>query len=175
MKFSNLLPSINFKQYMIMKYPEFFQTVRELKMTISDSFLPLYISILELCLRNLPPETVIKKCVVRPNLTTWDMTDVSYFILVGMYKWQNFTYMNTRSVTLGFFNDKLDPVNSIRFDKYELTEINFSGDTFNPYQQNSPCYHVKDTSTGQSLSIEQIPLANFQQVLNTIWEAENKE
>ena len=23
-----------------------------------------------------------------------------------MYKWQNFTYMNTRSVTLGFFNDK---------------------------------------------------------------------
>ena len=41
MKFSNLLPSINFKQYMIMKYPEFFQTVRELKMTISDSFLPL--------------------------------------------------------------------------------------------------------------------------------------
>ena len=41
MKFSNLPPSINFKQYMIMKYPEFFQTVRELKMTISDSFLPL--------------------------------------------------------------------------------------------------------------------------------------
>ena len=110
-------PSINFKQYMIMKYPEFFQTVRELKMTISDSFLPLcyciYIS------------KDLKKCVVRSNLTTWDMTDVSYFILVGMYKWQNFTYMNTRSVTLGFFNDKLDPVNSIRFDKYELTEINF--------------------------------------------------
>ena len=95
--------------------------------------------------------------------------------LVGMYKWQNFTYMNTRSVTLGFFNDKLDPVNSIRFDKYELTEINFSGDTFNPYQQNSPCYHVKDTRAEQSLSIEHIPLANFQQVLNTIWEAENKE
>lgn len=37
-----------------------------------------------------------------------------------------------------FFNDKLDPVNSMRFDKHELTEINFSGDTFNPYQQNSP-------------------------------------
>ena len=167
MKFSNLSPSINFKQYMIMKYPEFFQTVRELKMTISDSFLPLcyciYIS------------KDLKKCVVRSNLTTWDMTDVSYFILVGMYKWQNFTYMNTRSVTLGFFNDKLDPVNSIRFDKYELTEINFSGDTFNPYQQNSPCYHVKDTSAGQSLSIEHIPLANFQQVLNIIWEAESKK
>lgn len=74
MKFSNLPPSINFKQYMIMKYPEFFQTVRELKMTISDSFLPLcyciYIS------------KDLKKCVVRSNLTTWDMTDVSYFILV---------------------------------------------------------------------------------------------
>ena len=85
-----------------------------------------------------------------------------------MYKWQNFTYMNTRSVTLGFFNDKLDPVNSIRFDKYELTEINFNGDTFNPYQQN-------DTRAEQSLSIEHIPLANFQQVLNTIWEAESKK
>ena len=81
-----------------------------------------------------------------------------------MYKWQNFTYMNTRSVTLGFFNDK-----------YELTEINFNGDTFNPYQQNSPCYHVKDTRAEQSLSIEHIPLANFQQVLNTIWEAESKK
>ena len=92
-----------------------------------------------------------------------------------MYKWQNFTYMNTRSVTLGFFNDKLDPVNSIRFDKYELTEINFNGDTFNPYQQNSTCYHVKDTRAEQSLSIEHIPLANFQQVLNTIWEAESKK
>ena len=80
-----------------MKYPEFFQTVRELKMTISDSFLPLYYCIYI--------SKDLKKCVVRSNLTTWDMTDVSYFILVGIYKWLNFTYMNTRSVTLGFFND----------------------------------------------------------------------
>lgn len=130
MKFSNLLPSINFKQYIIMKYPEFFQSLRELRMTISDSFLPqcycIYLS------KNL------KTCVVKWGLSMWDMTDVSCFIVVGIYKWQNFSYMNTRSVTLGFFNDKLDPVNSMRFNKHKLTETNFSGDTFNPYQQNSP-------------------------------------
>ena len=97
---------------MIMKYSEFFQTVRELKMTISDSFLPLcyciYIS------------KDLKKCVVKSNLTTWDMTDVSYFILVGMYKWQNFTYINSNWVLLGIFNDKLEPINSIKFKKIEF-------------------------------------------------------
>ena len=92
-----------------------------------------------------------------------------------MYKWQNFTYMNTRSVTLGFFNDKLDPVNSIRFDKYELTEINFNGDTFNPYQQNSPCYHVKDTRAEQSLSIEHIATVIIKPFQNTIWKPESKK
>ena len=91
-----------------MKYPEFFQSIRELRMTISDSFLPqcycIYLS------KNL------KTCAVKWGLSMWDMTDVSCFIVVGIYKWQNFTY--TKSVLLGFFNDKLEPVNTIRFQKY---------------------------------------------------------
>lgn len=154
---------------MIMKYPEFFQSIRELRMTISDSFLPqcycIYLS------KNL------KTCAVKWGLSMWDMTDVSCFIVVGIYKWQNFTYTNTKSILLGFFNDKLEPVNTIRFQKYELTDISFYGDDmFNPYQMHCPRYYIKDTITGEDLELDKgYSLDNFQQVLNTIWEAANKE
>lgn len=152
-----------------MKYIEFFQSLRELRMTISDSFLPLcyciYLS------------KDLKTCVVKWGLSMWDMTDVSCFILVGVYRWQNFTYTNTKSVLLGFFNDKLEPVNSIVFDKLELTDISFyGGDMFNPYQLHCPCYYIKDTRTGKDLKLNKdYSLENFQQVLNCIWEEENKE
>lgn len=103
------------------------------------------------------------------------ISDFGYLIVVAPYKWSNFGYTNTSLKMIGIYNRSFEPVESIPFDKWKLTSLDFilhSGQFYNAWcplpfmvkQNNS-----NETTNDYLWEDKEFQLDRFDEVLESIW------
>lgn len=107
------------------------------------------------------------------NNTGLCSADVSFIIVVSEYNWQNLCYTNTSVKTIGIFDRSYNYIDSIKFGRFELTQLLFKCTLGSYYNAYVPSPRLQDSETGKTIPFYDWNIGyftDFQPVLNEIWE-----